>query len=72
MRFLIDKSAGQQIADWLRRKGHDAIEVRQLGPDPGDSAILDMSVRDNRVPVTIDTDFGELVFSHGLRHAGLV
>ena len=72
MRFLIDSSAGQQIADWIRRNGHDVIEIRQLGPDPGDRAILGLSVRDNRILVTIDTDFGELVFSHGLRHAGLV
>ncbi|MYE54456.1 MAG: hypothetical protein F4X34_04580 [Chloroflexi bacterium] len=72
MRFLIDNSAGRQIADWLRGEGHDVIEMRELGPDPGDRAILDLSVRDNRVLVTIDTDFGELVFSHGLRHAGLV
>ena len=72
MRFLIDSSAGRQIADWLRRNGHDVIEIRQLGPDPGDRAILELSVRDDRVLVTIDTDFGELVFSHGLRHAGLV
>ena len=34
--------------------------------------ILDLSVKDNRVPVTIDTDFGELVVAHGLSHAGLV
>ncbi len=63
MRFLIDNSAGQRIADWLRNNGHDVIGIRQLGPDPGDRAILDLSVRDNRVLVTIDTDFGELVFS---------
>ena len=72
MRFLIDSSAGQKIADWLRRNGHDVIEIRQLGPDPGDRAILDLSASENRILVTIDTDFGELVFSHSLPHAGLV
>ena len=60
------------MADWLRRNGHDVIAIRELGPDPGDRAILDLSVRENRVLVAIDTDFGELVFLHGLPHAGLV
>lgn len=40
MRFLIDRCAGRLIADWLRNQGHD-VESRELGPDPGDRALLD-------------------------------
>ena len=34
------------------------VEVSGLGPDPGDRTILDMALQQNRILVTIDTDFG--------------
>jgi len=43
-----------------------------LGLDPGDVAILDLAVRETRILVTIDTDFGMLVFRDGSRHAGVL
>ena len=61
MRFLIDRCAGRRIADWLRSNGHDVVEARELGPDPGDRALLDHAARERRILVTIDTDFGKLV-----------
>lgn len=72
MRFLIDRCAGRLLADWLRTQGHDVIESRELGPDPGDRALLDWAVKETRILVTIDTDFGELIYVENLSHAGLV
>ena len=72
MRFLVDRCAGRQIADWLREMGHDVLEARELGPDPGDSALLEQANGDDRILVTLDTDFGELVFLHDVAHSGLV
>ena len=46
MRFLIDRCAGQLLADWLRKQGHDVIESRELGPDPGDRALLDWAAKE--------------------------
>ena len=59
-------------ADWLRQQGHDVIELRELGPDPGDRALLAWAARETRILVTIDTDFGELINLENLSHAGLV
>ena len=72
MRFLIDRCAGQFLADWLRKQGHDVVESRELGPDPGDRALLDWAVKETRILITIDTDFGELIYLENLSHAGLV
>ena len=58
MRFLIDRCAGQLLADWLRRQGHDVVDSRELGPDPGDRALLEWAAKETRILVTIDTDFG--------------
>jgi predicted nuclease of predicted toxin-antitoxin system len=72
MKFLIDRCAGRLLADWLRKQGHDVMESRELGPDPGDRALLDWAAKEIRILVTIDTDFGELIYLENLSHAGLV
>ena len=72
MKFLVDRCAGRRLADWLRSKGHDVIEARELGPDPGDRALLERAEAEGRILITIDTDFGKLVHLHRIPHAGLV
>ena len=72
MRFLVDACAGRRLADSLTGQGHDVLFANELGADPGDRALLDLAVAEDRVLVTIDMDFGELVFLHGAAHAGLV
>ena len=72
MRFLIDRCAGTLIAKWLRAQGHDVVESRERGIDPGDRVLLEWAAQESRILVTIDTDFGQLVFLEGQSHAGLI
>ena len=72
MRFLIDRCAGTLIAAWLRTQGHDVVEARDLGADPGDRVLLEWAARESRILITIDTDFGQLVFQRGQSHHGLI
>ena len=72
MRFLIDRCAGRLVADWLRKQGHDVVESRELGPDPGDRALLEWAANEGRILITIDTDFGQLIYTENVGHAGLI
>ncbi len=72
MRFLVDRCAGARLAQWLRAQGHDALEAALQGDDPGDAEILRRAVNDDRILVTIDTDFGLLIFGEERPHRGLV
>jgi|SRR5881394_960778 len=72
MRFLIDRCVGTSLAKWLRAKGHDVLESRDRGADPGDSVLLEWAAQESRILITIDTDFGQLVFLHGQSHCGLI
>ena len=72
MRFLVDRCAGARLAHWLREQGHDVAEAAQQGDDPGDVEILQRAVDDDRILVTIDTDFGVLIFAEERPHRGLV
>ena len=72
MRFLVDRCAGRRLTEWLARQGHDALDARDVGPDPGDRALLERAVSENRILITTDKDFGELIHLHGTRHTGLI
>ena len=72
MRFLIDRCAGQRLTQWLRSQGHDVVESRDLGDDPGDRALLERAAADDRILVTLDADFAELIYVREAAHAGLV
>jgi predicted nuclease of predicted toxin-antitoxin system len=72
LRFLIDRCAGRRLADWLRQQGHDVVESRERGRDPGDRTLLEWAAADDRVLVTMDKDFGEFVFAEQAGHCGLV
>ena len=72
MKFLVDRCAGATLAQWLRDKGHDVREAQERSPDPGDEQLLAQARAESRVLVTLDKDFGALVFSQGAAHCGLV
>jgi predicted nuclease of predicted toxin-antitoxin system len=72
VKFLVDRCAGRRLAEWLRGQGHDVLESRERGKDPGDDALLQWAVSENRILVTMDKDFGALVFQEQETHSGLV
>ena len=72
MRVLLDSCVWGPAAEEVRAAGHDVSSVRDWGGDPGDEAILRRSVEENRILVTLDKDFGNLVFALGHSHRGIV
>ena len=72
MKFLVDRCVGHRLAEWLRGQGHDVVHAHEFGFDPGDQALLRRATTEGRILVTIDTDFGELVYVQDAPHVGLV
>lgn len=72
MRFLVDRCAGRRLAESLAGQGHDVVEARTLGPDPGDAALLRIAHEQQRILITIDTDFGSLAFRDKQPHCGVI
>lgn len=72
MKFLVDRCAGRRLAEWLRGQGHDVQEARSFNPDPGDRALLEAAESEDRVLITMDKDFGELIYLNKVSHAGLI
>lgn len=73
MRFLLDQNAEARIGTFLISIGHDATRVGKDHP-PGlpDDQVLAIAVAEERILLTNDSDFGELIFKHHHPHAGVV
>lgn len=72
MTLLVDVCAGRAVADTLRSLGFDTAFVRDRNPAMSDLEILAWAVSEQRLVVTSDKDFGELVFRSGLPHTGVL
>jgi predicted nuclease of predicted toxin-antitoxin system len=73
MRFLLDESAEVKIAHFLESAGHDvAYVLRDFPVGLPDRAILERAHAAQRILITNDRDFGELVFLHRQPHSGVI
>lgn len=72
LRFLVDLGVGKKVEDWLKSQGHEVACVRDLDPRMSDAEILKIAAAEHRMVITMDTDFGELVYNSGLPHAGVL
>ena len=72
MTLLVDVCTGKAVAEALRNLGFDTAFVADRDPTMPDSDILAWAVAEQRLVVTSDKDFGELVFLSGLPHAGVL
>ncbi len=62
MKLLADENVPLATVRALQGKGLDVVMVRDVGPGATDSDVLHMARDQGRVLITLDRDFGELVF----------
>lgn len=72
MKFLVDVNASGAVASWLAQNGHDVSMVTDRDPRMDDAAVLDWAVREERIIVTTDQDFEEMIWREGRAHKGLL
>ena len=72
MRFVADESCDYAAVRALRNEGYDVVAVAEAAPQTEDPDVLELAYQENRVLLTEDKDFGQLVFSAGQQAAGVV
>jgi predicted nuclease of predicted toxin-antitoxin system len=73
VRFLLDVCvSSRSLLDFLVKQGHDALSALSVDQKSSDEQLLAFAFHDDRVLVTEDKDFGELVFVQRLPHGPIV
>jgi predicted nuclease of predicted toxin-antitoxin system len=71
-KFLVDVGVETKVENYLREEGYDLKTVRAINPRLPDEAIVQLAIADSRMIVTMDKDFGELVYRWRRPHAGVL
>jgi predicted nuclease of predicted toxin-antitoxin system len=72
MRFLLDMNLPPAMTGWLRSEGHDVVHVRDIGlADLPDRDVFARAAADERIVVTFDLDFAEIVALRGAAGPGV-
>ena len=72
MRFIVDESTGRSVVTQLRAMGHDVLAVAEEMPEGEDRDVLQQAADQERILITNDKDFGELIYRLGRGHAGVL
>lgn len=72
MNFVADESCAAPVIRALREAGHDVIAIAEVSRAATDDQVLDRALTEDRVLITEDSDFGELVYRRGRSSAGVI
>ncbi len=70
--FIVDECTGRSVVHYLRENGFDVIGVTEVMPQATDSDILQRAVDENRIVITNDKDFGDMVYRDRREHCGVI
>ena len=68
----MDECTGVAVANHLRAGGHDVLVVAETMRQAKDHTVLTRAADEQRILITNDKDFGELVFRQGFSHHGVL
>jgi predicted nuclease of predicted toxin-antitoxin system len=71
--ILLDEGADWRLGPWLRSEGCDVTVIGLDHPASlDDREILAIASREDRLLITRDRGFGNLVFTEGMPHSGVI
>lgn len=73
MKLYLDQMFNIRVADALRAEGYDVLRASEIGQARADDKeILQKSIADNRILITLDDHFGDWVILPISRHTGVI
>ena len=67
MRLCANENIPEDCVLRLRKSGHDVLWIREISPGSPDNDVLALAAGEDRLLITFDKDFGELVFRRGAK-----
>ena len=72
LKFLVDGGVGRKVEEYLLDNNYDTKTVRSLDQRMPDQDIIRLAALEKRIIITMDKDFGELVYHSGMEHCGIL
>jgi predicted nuclease of predicted toxin-antitoxin system len=73
VKFLLDVCvSSRSLTAFLVAQGHDVLSALAIDPSASDEHLLALALQEDRVLLTEDKDFGELVFVQARPHGPLL
>ncbi|MBV6439112.1 MAG: hypothetical protein DYG98_11245 [Haliscomenobacteraceae bacterium CHB4] len=72
MKFVADEGVDGTLVALLRDAGHNVIYFAETDRSTDDAVILELANSENRILITRDLDFGELVWRMKMVHTGII
>lgn len=72
MKFLIDECVWFSVAQWFKNKKFDVICIVEGFSGYSDNQVLEKAYTEQRILVTRDKDFGDIVFRQKKNHCGIL
>jgi predicted nuclease of predicted toxin-antitoxin system len=72
LKLLIDVGLGRKVEEWMKHKNYDAKSIRDINPRMSDREILKIAMFERRLIITMDKDFGELIYKSKWPHSGVL
>ena len=72
IKFIVDMGVSKKVEDCLLKNDYDIKAIRDIDPGMRDIDVLRLAVTEKSMVITMDKDFGELVFNSGVNHYGVL
>ncbi len=72
LKLLLDENVGRVAAEELQERGYDTISIARIDPGASDAIVLQRALREERILITLDRDFGRLIFLDSQKHVGVI
>ena len=67
MRVCANENIPEDCVIRLRQSGYDVLWIRETSPGCSDLGVIDRALAEDRLLITFDKDFGDLVFRRGAK-----
>ena len=67
MRLLANENYSRASVLALRNNWYDIVSIREDNPSIKDHKVIDITIKEERLILTFDRNYGELVFKKGLK-----
>ncbi|MDP2364281.1 MAG: DUF5615 family PIN-like protein, partial [Ignavibacteria bacterium] len=71
-KLLLDENIGHEVISRLREERYDVASVMEDSPGVGDVKILERAKEEGRIVITLDQDFGIIVFRDSNENVGVL